>query len=75
MTIWFSREGHNFAMKDLYHNEPGYEYVIIRELYFVIAIIAINNLEWNKHRNRKHRNLNWGRVIPSRMFVVYGSTP
>ena len=28
ITIWFSREGDiTFAMKDLYHNQPGYEYV------------------------------------------------
>ena len=29
ITIWFSREGDiTFAMKDLYHDEPGYEYVV-----------------------------------------------
>ena len=32
ITIWFSREGDiTFAMKDLYHDEPGYEYVELLE--------------------------------------------
>ena len=32
ITIWFSREGDiTFAMKDLYHNQPGYEYVELLE--------------------------------------------
>ncbi len=44
MTIWFSREGDiTFAMKDLYHNEPGYEYVELLENCTLYAI-AINDL-------------------------------
>ena len=47
MTIWFSREGDiTFAMKDLYHNEPGYEYVELLEncTLYAIAINDLNNL-------------------------------
>lgn len=61
ITIWFSREGDiTFAMKDLYHNKPGYEYVEILEdsLFYSIPINELNALY--------HKNIeiaNWSRVI------------
>ena len=40
ITIWFSREGDiTFAMKDLYHDEPGYEYVELLEDCELYAIL------------------------------------
>ena len=45
ITIWFSREGDiTFAMKDLYHNQPGYEYVELLEDCKLYAIRHINRL-------------------------------
>lgn len=46
-TIWFSAEGDiTFAMKDLYHNKPGYEYVELLEpcLMYAIPIDELNEL-------------------------------
>ena len=61
MTIWFSREGDiTFAMKDLYHNEPGYEYVELLENCTLYAI-AINDL--NNLYETNIEIANWGRVI------------
>lgn len=47
VTIWFSREGDmTFAMKSLYHNEPGYEFVELLEdsILYVISIDDLNTL-------------------------------
>ena len=61
ITIWFSREGDiTFAMKDLYHNEPGYEYVELLENCTLYAI-AINDL--NNLYETNIEIANWGRVI------------
>lgn len=61
ITIWFSREGDiTFAMKDLYHNKPGYEYVELLEnsLLYAISVKDLNQLyEMNIEI------ANWGRVI------------
>ena len=52
ITIWFSREGDiTFAMKDLYHDEPGYEYVELLEgcELYAIRIEDLNRIyETNK---------------------------
>ena len=61
ITIWFSREGDiTFAMKDLYHNEPGYEYVELLENCTLYAI-AIKDLNTLYETNIEIAN--WGRVI------------
>lgn len=60
-TIWFSREGDiTFAMKDLYHNEPGYEYVELLEdsILYVISIKDLNRLY-----ETNIEIANWGRII------------
>lgn len=47
VTIWFSREGDmTFAMKDLYHNEPGYEYVELQDIPFSRSIPQHNPDGW-----------------------------
>lgn len=47
VTIWFSREGDmTFAMKDLYHNEPGYEYVELLDIPFSRSIPQHNPDGW-----------------------------
>lgn len=46
-TIWFSREGDiTFAMKDLYHDEPGYENVELLEesVLYAIHVKDLNEL-------------------------------
>ena len=61
VTIWFSREGDmTFAMKDLYHDEPGYEYVELLEncTLYAIAIKDLNDLY-----ETNIEIANWGRVI------------
>lgn len=61
MTIWFSREGDiTFALKDLYHNEPGYEYVELLEdcLFYVISIEKLNELY-----RTNIEIANWSRVV------------
>lgn len=61
VTIWFSREGDiTFAMKDLYHNEAGYEYVELLEncTLYAIAIKDLNDLY-----KTNIEIANWGRVI------------
>lgn len=60
-TIWFSREGDiTFAMKDIYHNEPGYEYVELLEdcLFYVIPVDELNELY-----RTNIEIANWSRVI------------
>ena len=60
-TIWFSREGDiTFAMKDLYHNEPGYENVELLEdsILYAISVKDLNNLY-----ETNIEIANWGRVI------------
>ena len=60
-TIWFSREGDiTFAMKDLYHNEPGYENVELLEdsVLYVISVKDLNHLY-----ETNIEIANWGRVI------------
>ena len=60
VTIWFSREGDmTFAMKSLYHNEPGYEYVELLEdsVLYAIAIADLNRLY-----ETNHELANWSRV-------------
>lgn len=60
VTIWFSREGDmTFAMKSLYHNEPGYEYVELLEdsVIYAISINDLNNLYFTNHEIA-----NWSRV-------------
>ena len=61
ITIWFSREGDiTFAMKDLYHNEPGYENVELLEdsILYVISVKDLNNLY-----ETNIEIANWGRII------------
>lgn len=61
ITIWFSREGDiTFAMKDLYHNEPGYENVELLEasILYAISVKDLNNLY-----ETNIEIANWGRVI------------
>ena len=61
LTIWFSREGDiTFAMKDLYHNEPGYEYV---ELLEDSTLYAISIEDLNQLYETNIEIANWGRVI------------
>lgn len=60
-TIWFSREGDiTFAMKDLYHNEPGYENVELLEdsILYAIEIKDLNSLY-----ETNIEIANWGRII------------
>ena len=60
-TIWFSREGDiTFAMNDLYHNEPGYEYV---ELLEDCILYAITVTDLNRLYETNIEIANWGRVI------------
>ena len=61
ITIWFSREGDiTFAMKDLYHDEPGYEYV---ELLEDCELYAIRIEDLNRIYETNIEIANWGRVI------------
>ena len=61
ITIWFSREGDiTFAMKDLYHNQPGYEYV---ELLEDCELYAIRIDELNQIYETNIEIANWGRII------------
>ena len=61
ITIWFSREGDiTFAMKDLYHNQPGYEYV---ELLEDCELYAIRIEDLNQIYETNIEIANWGRVI------------
>lgn len=60
-TIWFSREGDmTFAMKDLYHNEPGYENVELLED-SILYVISVKNL--NRLYETNIEIANWGRII------------
>lgn len=61
VTIWFSREGDiTFAMKDLYHNAPGYENVELLEdsILYAISVTDLNNFY-----ETNIEIANWGRVI------------
>ena len=61
VTIWFSREGDiTFAMKDLYHNKAGYEYV---ELLEDSEIYSIPIKELNALYDKNIEIANWSRVI------------
>lgn len=61
ITIWFSREGDvTFAMNDLYHNEPGYEYV---ELLEDCILYAIRIEDLNTIYETDIEIANWSRVI------------
>lgn len=72
ITIWFSREGDiTFAMKDLYHNQPGYEYV---ELLEDCELYAIRIDELNQIYETNIEIANWGRY-PSGMSALHGHTP
>ncbi len=60
VTIWFSREGDfTFAMKDLYHNEPGYEYV---ELLEDSVLYSLPVRELNALYETNIEIANWSRV-------------
>lgn len=61
ITIWFSREGDiTFSMKDLYHNEPGYEYV---ELLEDCILYAIRIEDLNALYEINIEIANWSRLI------------
>lgn len=73
ITIWFSREGDiTFAMKDLYHNQPGYEYV---ELLEDCELYAIRIEDLNQIYETNIRNCQLGTCHSSGMFVVHGYSP
>ncbi|MCD8236187.1 MAG: Crp/Fnr family transcriptional regulator [Prevotellaceae bacterium] len=60
ITIWFSREGDfTFAMQDLYHNKPGYEYV---ELLEDSILYAIPVKELNVLYETNIEIANWSRI-------------
>lgn len=60
VTIWFSREGDmTFAMKDLYRNQPGYEYV---ELLEDCTLYAISVEKLNELYRTNIEIANWSRV-------------
>ena len=73
ITIWFSREGDiTFAMKDLYHNQPGYEYV---ELLEDCELYAIRIDELNQIYETNIEIANWGRIIHRKGFYVLPVRP
>ena len=59
--VYFIEKGFcTFAMKDLYHNQPGYEYV---ELLEDCELYAIRIEDLNQIYETNIEIANWGRVI------------